>query len=91
MDVDLDFQKAFDKVPDKRLVNKTKPGGIGRSVLGRNEDCLSYRSSELKYVFFRLEFELVECTVIVFILQIFIFNINDLEQAECSYPRLLIT
>ena len=41
--VHLDFQKAFDKVPHKRLVSKVKAHGIGDNVLTWIENWLADR------------------------------------------------
>ena len=40
----LDFSKAFDKVPHKRLVNKVKAHGIGNTIWRWIEAWLSDRS-----------------------------------------------
>ena len=39
----LDFQKAFDKVPHKRLIRKLKSHGMGNSIINWVEQWLTYR------------------------------------------------
>ena len=43
----LDFQKAFDKVPHKRLLQKVRVHGVGGKVLAWIEDWFSKGSREL--------------------------------------------
>ena len=43
LDVYLDFQKAFDKVPHQRLIRKIKSHGMGNSLIKWVEQLLTYR------------------------------------------------
>ena len=39
----LDFQKAFDKVPHRRLISKLKSHGMGNSIINWIEQWITYR------------------------------------------------
>ena len=45
--VDLDFQKAFDKVPLQRLLLKLKAHGIGNDVINWIEQWLTHRKQRV--------------------------------------------
>ncbi len=43
----LDYQKAFDKVPHKRLLTKLKSCGVSGNLQKWSEDCLSARKQRV--------------------------------------------
>jgi hypothetical protein len=54
----MDFQKAFDKVPHKRLVGKVKNYGLDNPLLGWIEDFLTGRTQRVSVKILVSEYKL---------------------------------